>query len=92
MSDQGWTYVWIAFAAWCGMVARHQKWTTPDGTFSWRKALIPAIAFMVAGFGAWIDPLVDVKILAAIGAFVGYLGIAALEPWFLRVLDKKAGV
>jgi len=97
LSDQFWTYAWVAVAAWCGMVARLQKWTTPDGKFRWRMALIectgiPAIAFMVAGFGLWADPNADVKILAAIGALVGYLGIAAIAPLLMRVFERKAGV
>ena len=92
--DSSWHYVWIGLCAFFGVLARSARWTTPDGSIDWRKALFecltaPAIVAIAAAFGTWQG--VDTTILGGISALLGLLGPAAIESIALRWFNSKIG-
>lgn len=97
MREQFWSYAWLGLAAWCGVLARAARWTTPEGRFDWRKALFecasaPAIGVITAGIGRYLSPDMDPIILNAIAALFGLLGPAALETMFTKWVDRRIGL
>lgn len=96
MGDNFPNYAWLAFAAWCGVLARAARWTTAEGKFDWRKAILeclsaPAIGVITAGLARYLSPDMDPMILNAIAAFFGLIGPAALETLATKWFEKKIG-
>lgn len=89
-------YAWLAFVAWLGVLARAARWTTPEGKFDWRKAVLeclsaPAIGIIAAGVVRYINPDLDELIVNGIVALMGLLGVAAIEALFTTWWNKKVG-
>lgn len=93
MSDNG----WIALAALVGVLARLGSWKLPAGGVDWWKAVgelvsVPAIAFIVSGAVAYVDSTLDIRIVCALSALCGLVGVAGIEAYALKYLNKKAGL
>jgi len=89
-------YLWLGFAALCGVFARAARWTTVEGQFDWQKAVFecmtaPAIGLIAGGATAYFSPNLDPMILGAIAASLGLLGPAAIEAILIRFFNAKIG-
>jgi len=96
LSDQSWNYVWIGFAALCGVFMRAARWTTPEGKFDWRKALFecmaaPGIGLIAGGICSLWWPNAEPPVIGMIAGALGLLGPAGIEVIMTKFFDRKLG-
>lgn len=94
--DDFYQQLWLGAAAFLGVMARAQKWTTAEGKIDYRKAVFelaaaPAIGIMASSLTYVLWPELDPRIMGGIAALLGLLGPAAIEVAVLKFIDRKTG-
>src|SRR5262245_25569601 len=94
MGDNIVNFLWLALAAFVGVLARVGKWWKPDGRLNTQQALsellsAPALG-VVAGAGCrYIDVNMDPLIVGGVAVTFGVVGIAVIEAAGVKLLNKK---